>query len=64
MRCYSRLRRSWEHVGKYNKHISDCDNREINPNKTAFIGLLELLCQVDETVVREQAAKSMANIAG
>ena len=32
------------------------------PNKTTFLGLLEQLARQDETVVREQAAKSLTTI--
>ena len=35
---------------------------DLLPDKTIFLPLLEKLCQSDETVVREQAAKSMATI--
>mmetsp|Transcript_30059 Transcript_30059/g.40710 ORF Transcript_30059/g.40710 Transcript_30059/m.40710 type:complete len:539 (+) Transcript_30059:52-1668(+) len=35
---------------------------ELNPIKTAFLPLLESLAKMDETVVREQAAKSLTTI--
>jgi len=35
---------------------------ELNPEKTLFLPLLEKLCNADETVVREQAYKSMNSI--
>ena len=35
---------------------------ELNPEKTLFLPLLEKLCNADETVVREQAYKSMTSI--
>ena len=35
---------------------------ELLPDKTQFLGLLEVLARADETVVREQATKSLANI--
>jgi serine/threonine-protein phosphatase 2A regulatory subunit A len=34
------------------------------PDKTSFLPLLESLAKVDETVVREQAVKSLINISG
>jgi hypothetical protein len=36
--------------------------RELLPEKTTFLPLLETLAKQDETVVREQATKSMTNI--
>lgn len=36
--------------------------REILPDKTSFLPLLENLAKVDETVVREQATKSLTTI--
>jgi serine/threonine-protein phosphatase 2A regulatory subunit A len=38
-------------------------SRELIPDKTIFLPLLENLAKVDETVVREQATKSLTNIA-
>lgn len=35
---------------------------QLNPDKTAFLSLLETLAKSDETVVREQATKSLTNI--
>ena len=35
---------------------------ELNPDKTIFLGILEKLAKVDETVVREQAARSLTTI--
>lgn len=35
---------------------------ELNPDKTLFLSLLETLCKQDETVVREQATRSMGII--
>mmetsp|Transcript_16340 Transcript_16340/g.11513 ORF Transcript_16340/g.11513 Transcript_16340/m.11513 type:complete len:111 (+) Transcript_16340:66-398(+) len=35
---------------------------ELNPIKTSFLPLLESLAKMDETVVREQAAKSLTTI--
>ena len=34
----------------------------LNPDKTSFLPLLEFLAKSDETVVREQATKSLTNI--
>ena len=34
----------------------------LNPDKTSFLSLLETLAKSDETVVREQATKSLTNI--
>jgi serine/threonine-protein phosphatase 2A regulatory subunit A len=35
---------------------------ELLPEQTQFLGLLEVLARADETVVREQATKSLTNI--
>lgn len=37
-------------------------HRELLPEKTTFMPLLETLAKQDETVVREQATKSLTNI--
>ena len=37
-------------------------NRELLPDKTSYLPLLESLAKVDETVVREQATKSLTTI--
>ena len=36
--------------------------RQLNPDKTVFLPLLETLAKMDETVVREQATKSLTQI--
>lgn len=36
--------------------------RELMPDKTTFLPLLEILAKQDETVVREQATKSLTHI--
>ena len=43
-------------------HILTCNYRELIPDKTVLLPLLETLAKVDETVVREQAAKSLTTI--
>jgi len=35
---------------------------ELNPDKTVFVPLLEKLAKKDETVVREQATRSLTTI--
>lgn len=49
-------------MGKFGKKLK-CDGyRELIPDKTVFLPLLESLARADETVVREQAAKSLTVI--
>ena len=43
-------------------YLNHFDFRELIPDKTIFLPLLEQLAKVDETVVREQAARSLPTI--
>ena len=55
--------KNWEKFGKLSDFNLNNQYRELLPEKTIFLPLLENLAKVDETVVREQAAKSLCTIA-
>lgn len=64
MKCCLLLQKNVAEYGKSNDNSSNnVIFRELHPNKCTFLPLLESLCKVDETVVREQAASSMKLIA-
>jgi hypothetical protein len=60
MRYFLLLQKNLVKSGKI--QISLIYNRELLPDKTTFLGLLETLARADETVVREQATKSLTTI--
>lgn len=51
-----------KNLAKFGKLLVQNFERELIPDKTVFLNLLESLAKVDETVVREQAAKSLTTI--
>jgi hypothetical protein len=53
MKCYLPLLRNLEKSGKIIHSSDNLYNRELLPEKTQFLGLLETLARADETVVRE-----------
>jgi hypothetical protein len=63
-KSFSQLQKNLDHAGMlfkckcvFNRFI-----RSLMPDKCTFLPLLESLAKVDETVVREQAVRSLTNI--